>query len=84
MNVPLEAAGIGYDSTSATSGQVTGAAYVSSSAVGAAIARHAVQALGFHYMQALEYSAASGTTTWYGSAGSSPAIQSGLTYAGSF
>jgi hypothetical protein len=36
-------------------------------------------AIGYHYYAWLEYSTASGTTTWYGDAGSPTVIQNGLT-----
>ncbi|MBN9087824.1 MAG: hypothetical protein J0J01_13015 [Reyranella sp.] len=71
--------GIGYDSTTAFTGQIghnssgSGATQVYGS--------HRVQALGFHYVQACEQSDAAGSHTFYGSGGSA---QSGLTYTGRF
>lgn len=73
--------GIGYDVTNAPSGlytQATGQNGVFSTAMG----EHSVQAVGFHFMQALEYSTAAGTTTWYGD--NAGTLQSGLTYSGRF
>lgn len=76
------AAGIGYDATNAFSGRIGNAS--ASAAFGVVEGDHAVQALGFHYMQACEYSVASGTTTWYGDEGTPATFQSGLRYRGRF
>ena len=77
-------AGIGYDSTTAFSGRYPKCTNSTVTAVNGhkvSVGSHRVQALGFHYMQALEYP--EGTThTWHGDNGG--AAQSGLTYLGSF
>lgn len=71
-------AGIGYDSTTAPSG-VTGAG--NSTVQTEVMARCQQQPLGFHYFQALELSAAVGTSTWYGVFNTQVA---GLDYSGRF
>ena len=71
-------AGIGYDSTTAPSG-VTGAG--NSTVQTEIMARCQQQPLGFHYFQALELSAAVGTSTWYGVFNTQVA---GLDYSGRF
>lgn len=71
-------AGIGYDSTTAPSG-VTGAG--NSTVQTEIMARCRQQPLGFHYFQALEVSAAVGTSTWYGVFNAQVA---GLDYSGRF
>lgn len=80
----LAYAGIGYDSTTAFSGRFSGNA--NPVGVGSGIftsaGSHRVQALGFHYMQALELPNNTGTTTWYGDAGG--VSQNGLSYLGRF
>jgi len=80
----LAYAGIGYDSTTAFSGRWSSNANPVGvgSGIFTAVGSHRVQALGFHYMQAMENTAATGTTTWYGDAGG--ASQNGLTYRGRF
>lgn len=80
----LAYAGIGYDSTTAFSGRFSGNANPVGVGSGlfTCVGSHRVQALGFHYMQALELPNATGTTTWYGDAGGSS--QNGLTYLGRF
>lgn len=72
--------GIGLDSTSAFA-----AAMVAQSTAAAASARAGTSAHfdariaeGRHYLAWLEYSAATGTTTWYGDNGGTAAIQSGI------
>lgn len=80
----LAYAGVGYDSTTAFSGRYSGNA--NPVGVGDGIftsaGSHRVQAIGFHYMQALEKPNATNTTTWYGDAGG--ISQNGLTYMGRF
>ena len=75
--------GIGYDVTNAVSGRnvvATAQNGVYSSLSG----DYQIQSLGFHFMQAVEYSTAAGTTSWYGDAGGNPVTQTGLTYKGRF
>ena len=71
-SIPFVAGGIGIDSTSANSAQVMGGFYDATDCdyLG-------YLADGFHFLQWLEYSDATGTTTWYGDAGRS-FEQSGL------
>ncbi len=80
----LAYAGIGYDSTTAFSGRYSGNANPVGVGSGlfTSVGSHRVQALGFHYMQALELPNATGTTTWYGDAGG--VSQNGLSYRGRF
>lgn len=69
--------GVGLDSTSANSADT----YTAAGSSGALVAGSAVYkgyiGVGFHYLQALEYGGASGTTTFYGDAGVSY-VQSGI------
>jgi hypothetical protein len=67
--------GVGFDSTTAPSGTVVGGG----ASTGATNSRYVGTGIGFHYMQALEASQASGTTSFYGDAGGS-FTQNGLTY----
>jgi len=78
-------AGVGYDSMSAVSGGFVIANTPAASYAAPTSGRYTAQPLGFHYMQAVEYSQAAGATTWYGnnSTGSAP-LQSSLTYSGRF
>ncbi len=78
-------AGVGYDSTSAVSGGFSLINTAVASYTAPVMGRYAAQPLGFHYMQALEYSVAAGVTTWYGnnSGGGAP-IQNNLVYSGRF
>lgn len=74
-------AGIGYDSTTAPSGRFPQSA--ASNVSGTALTfnpqgYYAVQPLGFHFMQALEY----GGSTWYGD--NANVSQTGFTYSGRF
>lgn len=80
----LAYAGIGYDSTTAFSGRFSGNANPVGVGSGlfTSVGSHRVQALGFHYMQALEQPNATNTTTWYGDAGG--VSQNGLSYLGRF
>ena len=69
--------GIGLDSTSANSADTYTAAGSSGAVVaGSAIYKNYVS-VGYHYLQALEYGGASGTTTFYGDAGVAY-VQSGI------
>lgn len=79
----VAACGVGYDSTSAISGK-TGAGQSAANDLQLLIASHRAQGLGFHYLQALEYSTATGTATWYGDGGAATLYQSGLNYRGRF
>lgn len=72
------AVGIGYDSTSAFSGRF-GYTGHSASFPTAVYGSHRALALGFHYMQACEFSVANGTTTWQGDGGVAY-LRTGLTY----
>ena len=78
--------GVNFDSTSATPTGLLGNYYGASTGVTAPIVANAtLQGLGFHYAQAMEYSQAVGTTTWYGQSGATG--QTGvnaLTYRGRF
>lgn len=78
-------AGVGYDITSAVSGGFIIANTPIANFAVPASGQYTAQPLGFHYMQAVEYSQASGTTIWYGnnSTGTAP-MQSSLTYSGRF
>lgn len=78
-------AGIGYDATNAFTGRFPLGASANVAGTGIAVSLGgdtSVQTLGFHFMQACEYSGATGTTTWYGDNGGT--AQSGLTYHGRF
>lgn len=72
--------GIGVDSTTANSAQEHGANIVGSGASSLKlIARYrGAAALGYHYLQALEYSQALGSTTWYGDAGDPNLIENAI------
>ena len=77
-------AGVGYDSISAFSG-IFPIAVNPVSAVSGIIptaGQCVAQGLGLHFMQALEYSIASGTTSWFGDNGGG--MQSGTAYSGRF
>jgi hypothetical protein len=74
-------AGICYDSTSAFSGRVAYIQAVTTAAYMPIPGAHAAQDLGFHFMQACEYSAASGTSTWFSTGGVG---QYGMRYSGMF
>lgn len=63
------AAGVGVDSTSANSAQTFGVGPVIAAASPAVAAYSGSPGVGYHFLQWLEYSQASGTTTWYGDAG---------------
>lgn len=75
--------GIGFDVTNAPSGRFPGAAAPNNSGFSFLfvnpMASYAAQALGFHFMQALEWSQASGTTIWYGD-NNGATMQSGMTF----
>ena len=79
-------AGIGYDSTSAFSGRIGAGIAINSVAGNTITGSHSAQGLGFHFMQACEYSIASGTTSWYAGLGNGYGAvgQFGLTYSGMF
>jgi len=73
---------VGVDSTSAPSGRVLTAQYTNA-VIGNLIGEASSNALGFHFMQALEITlSANGTTSFYGSSSSSR--QSGLLFKGRF
>lgn len=72
--------GIGYDSTTAKSG-VTGAAVGNSNTINGSAFYERVAELGFHYMSAIEYGAAS--LTYYGDNGTAE-IQSGMYVRGQY
>ncbi|CAN5128979.1 hypothetical protein BH10PSE6_BH10PSE6_20850 [soil metagenome] len=79
-------AGIGFDVTNAPSGRFPGSASANLSGLSMPLnpkADYATQALGFHFMQALEWSQASGTSTWYGDNGGAN-MQSGMTFQGTY
>lgn len=72
--------GVGFDSTTAASGTYALASVpTTGTSIVAAVSEYATTCLGYHYMQALEYAAAS-TVTFYGSAGGAtyPYIANGL------
>ena len=75
--------GIGLDSTSAiAAGSLPGAALsaATSGAISSVIASFSgLVGIGLHRLQALEYSAVVGTTTWYGDNGAATLYQMGLT-----
>lgn len=75
-------AAIGYDVTNAPSGLFRGDAGDIASQLFPE-GEHRVQALGFHFMQAIEISGATGTTTWVGTAAAGT-TQTGLIYEGRF
>lgn len=72
-------AGIGLDSTSAFTG-LAGSAGIFSATYRAHVSGqiNTTPSVGYHYLQRLEYSTATGTTNWYGDDGAS-VIQTGLT-----
>jgi hypothetical protein len=78
-NVPVSVA-VGLDSTSApTAGNVGRAEYAQATAVMQAVSRLQVYpAVGYHFAAWLEYSAATGTTTWYGDNGDATLYQAGI------
>lgn len=69
--------GVGIDSTAANSAAVNGSGIGSSFTVPLVAHYVGIPAAGYHYIQRLEISAASGTTTWYGDAGVTY-LQSGM------
>jgi hypothetical protein len=72
-------AGIGLDSTSANSAQIYGMNVNTGGGVQQVLGRYeGFPGVGYHYLQPLEYSQASGTTTWYGDAGNSTIYQAGI------
>jgi hypothetical protein len=74
--------GIGWDSTASPSGLIQVASSTGSGVAGTPSATYSAQALGFHFGQMLEYAQSSSTVTWFGTnGGSTPPMQSGLTYA---
>ena len=76
-------AGVGYDSTTAFAGRFLQALNGgSNSGVLIAGGKHAVQPLGFHYLQALEKGTGTGTQTWHGD--NNGGCQNGLAYHGRF
>lgn len=75
-------AAIGYDVTNSPSGRFFGDSAAATSQL-APEGEHHVLALGFHFMQAIEISGATGTTTWVGTAAAGT-TQTGLTYEGRF
>jgi hypothetical protein len=75
-------AGICLDSTSAFSGRVGYSQAINNAAYVPMAGSHTAQLLGFHYLQACEYSSASGTSYWWGTGGGIG--QNGLTYVGMF
>jgi hypothetical protein len=73
--------GIGYDSTSAlAAGSITGQSEGKAGRPGPQlVARFAGAAEpGFHFVQALEWSVAAGTTTWFGDGGAPTLFQTGM------
>lgn len=72
--------GIGYDATNAlAAGSSPGKGFVTVAVPTDVIAQlHKSNDLGFHFVQALEFSAASGTTTWYGDNNTPTNFQTGL------
>lgn len=78
--ITLISTGIGEDSaTVAATGSLmefTGAPATTNVNMSATV--HRYPAVGYHYYAWLEYSAASGTTTWYGDAGTATVVQNGL------
>ncbi len=75
-------AAIAYDVTNAPTGRYLGSAGATTSQMTVG-GDHSVQALGFHFMQAIEISGVGGTTTWIGT-GAAGVTQTGLTYQGQF
>lgn len=77
------AVGIGYDSTTAFSGQTAYTAANSANVLMTICARYDTTSLGFHYMSGIEINgAASQTATFYGDVGVPSFIQSGLLFSG--
>jgi hypothetical protein len=74
--------GIGYDLTTAVSGQKD--AIEATSVTLPLSGSYGVQALGFHFMNACEWSNATGTSQWFGDNGNAPLMQTGLTFDGWF
>lgn len=77
------AAGVGYDVTNAPDGIFGVITSPVSTYSNSAFAQTNKRPLGFHFFQALEYSVATGTSTWVGDAGVT-FIKTGLSYKGSF
>lgn len=74
--------GIGIDSTSTLSGY-GGIAAGPASNVQSNISKYVgLPGLGSHFLQQLEYSVASGTTTWYGDGGAPTTTQNGIYFTG--
>ena len=71
--------GIGLDSTTATSTTLHGGATIIAGAVASIDGEYrSVPGIGYHYLAWLEFSNASGTTTWYGDNGTPTELQAGL------
>lgn len=73
--------GIGYNvNNAATAGGLFGAAdNAASNFMQMSASFDRAGALGFHFLQEVEYSTATGTTTWYGDGGGASVIQTGMT-----
>lgn len=71
-------AGIGIDSTTANSAKLLAGGGDTGVAQENSAVYEGVLAVGYHYIQRLEYSTATGTTTWYGDNGDSSLMQTGL------
>jgi len=76
-------AGVGLDSTTAFSGRRLDVSTQTNSRKTAS-GDHSAQLLGFHYLQALEYAGAVGTSVWEGDGGSGIQEQCGMSYGGRF
>lgn len=63
------AVGVGLDSTSANSASMWGSGIIGTSTFAVTCQYIAMPAVGYHYLQRLEYSAATGTTRWTGNQG---------------
>lgn len=72
------AVGIGVDSATVNSAPFHGATAVSTSVLPITARYSGMPGIGYHFLAQLEYSTASGTTTWYGDAGNATIFQTGI------
>jgi len=71
-------AGVGLDATDAFSGRPSCVAQIVIQASSVVGLYNGLPGIGFHFLQALEYSVATGTSTWYGDNGAPTLYQNGL------
>lgn len=78
MNSGAVAVGIGLDSTTVNHAQLFGRFNIATYYFDSYARYEALTGIGFHFLQWLEYSDGTDTTTWYGDLGAPSVIQSGI------